>query len=81
MLDLLRLLRKIRLPSICFTIHSSSLMAGKGYYTPTQADEERVYAQMDEVFSTISSWPEYRPATMTEIAQEMEAQQNARSGN
>jgi hypothetical protein len=81
MLDLLRILREINLPCICFTIHSSSLAAGKGPYTRSTADEDRVFAQMDEVFGTLRSWPEYQPATVTEIAREMEARQHASPGD
>jgi hypothetical protein len=81
MLDLLGILRKLRPPCICFTIHSSSLASGKGPYTRVKADEERVFAQMDEVFGTVRSWPEFQPATMTEIAREMEARQHASPGN
>jgi hypothetical protein len=81
MLDLLGILRTMHLSCICFTIHSSSLVAGKGPYTLTKSDEDRIFAQMDQVFGTVKSWPEFRPATVTEIAREMEAMQHASPGN
>jgi hypothetical protein len=81
MLDLLHILRPMALPSICFTVHSSSLTAGKGPYTPTQADEDRLFAQLNQVFGTIAKWPDFRPATISEIARQMEQNYHASLGN
>jgi hypothetical protein len=81
MLPFLHLLREVQPPCICFTIHSSSLVAGKGIYTRSQAEEERLYAQMEEVFRTLSNWPEFRPATVTEVARHLEERHHASTGN
>jgi hypothetical protein len=71
----------MKLPCICFTIHSSSLMAGKGAYTPTPADESRLFAGMEEVFSTLAKWPEFKPATVSEVAIQLEHEHHARTRN
>ncbi len=81
MLPFLGLLRRLQLPCICFTIHSSSLVAGKGVYTRTQAEEEQLYARMEEVFRTLADWPEFQPATVTEVAQHLEESHHACTRN
>lgn len=81
MLAFLTLLRRMGLPCICFTVHSSSLMAGKNPYTPTSRDEDRLFGQLEEVFSAIAEWPEFQPATVAEIATKLEEEYHARSGN
>jgi hypothetical protein len=68
----LRLLRHVRVPCICFTVHSSSLAAGPGPYTRTKADEERIFGQIEQVFTTLSRWPEFAPATASELAKNLE---------
>jgi hypothetical protein len=79
MLPFLRKLRGMRLPCVCLTVHSSSLMAGKNGFTPTQADEDRLFAYMDEVFGTLAGWDEFRPATVTEVALKLEELHHAGS--
>jgi hypothetical protein len=81
MLPFLRKLRHMNLPCICLTVHSSSLLAGKNGFTPTRADEDRLFAYMDEVFAALASWPEFQPATVTEVALNLEAKHHACSGN
>jgi hypothetical protein len=56
-------------------------MAGGNPYTPGPADEERIFARMEEVFGTIADWPEFQPATMTEVALRLEKEHHARTGN
>jgi hypothetical protein len=77
MLPFLAVLRRLQLPCICFTIHSSSLVAGKGGYTPTPAAEERLYAHIETVFQTLAGCPELRPATVTEVARHLEEHNHA----
>jgi hypothetical protein len=72
MLSFLPRLRTLSLPCICFTVHSSSLVAGMGPYTRTPADEERIFAQLEEVFATVAQWPDFQPATVTEVAKKLE---------
>ncbi len=43
-----------KIPVIEFMIHSSELMAGSSKYSQTDADIERVYARLEELFSLIS---------------------------
>jgi hypothetical protein len=81
MLSFLEMLRGLNLPCICFTVHSSSLMAGGNPYTPTPADAERIFARMEEVFTALAQWPEFQPATMTEVGQRLEKEHHARTGN
>lgn len=81
MLPFLRKLRGMNLPCICLTVHSSSLMAGKNGFTPTQAHEDRLFAYMDEVFGTLAEWPEFQPATVTEVALKLEELHHAGSRN
>jgi len=81
MLPFLRKLRHLNLPCICLTVHSSSLMAGKNGFTPTHADEEQLFAYMDEVFGTLAAWLEFRPATVTEVAHQLEELYHAGSRN
>jgi hypothetical protein len=81
MLPLLKKLRYLNLPSVVLTVHSSSLMAGKNEFTPTKADEDRLFDYMDEVFGTLAQWPEFQPATVTEIAKHLEETHHAGSGN
>jgi hypothetical protein len=77
MLPFLRRLRRWGLPCICFTVHRSSLSAGPNPYTRTQADEDRLFAQMEEVFAALADWAEFRPATVTEVAHHLEEQHHA----
>jgi hypothetical protein len=72
MLPFLHKLRRLQLPCICFTLHSSSLVAGLGPYTRTRADEDRLFAQLETVLRTLAGWPEFRPATVTDVARYLE---------
>ncbi|HLN32276.1 MAG TPA: hypothetical protein VK395_31395 [Gemmataceae bacterium] len=81
MLSFLRKLRRMELASVCLTIHSSSLVAGKGPYTRTQADEARLFGHMEEVFRAIVDWPDFEPATVTEVAQHLEEKHHACTRN
>jgi hypothetical protein len=81
MLPLLRKLRGMRLSCILLTVHSSSLMAGKNEFTPTKADEDRLFAYMDEVFGALAQWPEFQPATISEVALKLEEAHHAGPGN
>jgi hypothetical protein len=81
MLPFLRKLRRLNLPCICLTVHSSSLLAGKNRFTPTPADEDRLFAYIDEVFRTLAGWADFRPATVTETALHLEELHHARARN
>jgi hypothetical protein len=81
MLPFLRRLRTSALPCVCCTVHSSSLVAGVGPYTRTRADEDRLFAQMEEVFAMVASWPDWQSATVSEVARKLEEQPHACTGN
>jgi hypothetical protein len=74
----LAVLRPLRLPCVCFTLHSSSLMAGGNGYTRTGADERRLFAALDRVFGELRTWPEFDPATVSAVARQLEIAHNAR---
>lgn len=80
MLPFLKKLRQIKLPCVCFTLHSSSLMAGGNGYTPTAADADRLFAYVDEVLGAVAGWHDFQPATVSEIAHQQE-QNHARTRN
>ena len=81
MVPFLRRLRGMNLPCICFTLHSSSLMAGGNGYTPTKESEERLFAKLEKVLGMVASWDDFRPATVTEVATHLEEQHHARARN
>jgi hypothetical protein len=78
-LPFIRQLRHTELPYVCFTIHSSSLVAGKGPYTRTHFDEDHLFAQIELVFRTLAEWPDMRSATVREVATTLEDQHHART--
>ncbi|HEV3022517.1 MAG TPA: hypothetical protein VGX76_08615, partial [Pirellulales bacterium] len=73
--------RRLGLPCICFTVHSSSLVAGQGPYTRSDDDERRRCAHIADVFSRLAGSADFRPSTMTELAHRLEAAHHACSGN
>lgn len=81
MLDLLPIARRLGLAHVCFTVHSSSLMAGKGPYTRTASDEKRIFDLIDRVFAHLSGTSEFVPMTTTELAQRLESQYHACTRN
>jgi hypothetical protein len=76
----LKLLRRVRPPSIDICLHSSSLIAGGNAFTRTPADRARVLANLDEALACVAGWDEFRPATVTEVATYLE-EHHARSGD
>lgn len=72
MLRFLRVLRAVRPPFVSFTLHSSSLLPGGSPYSRTAADVTRLLATAETVLKTVAAWPEFAPATMTEIAEALE---------
>jgi hypothetical protein len=79
MLPFLGRLRRERPPFICFTLHSSSLLAGGSPYTRTRSDEDRLLGRIEATFATLADRPEFRPATVTEIAVNLEEEHHARA--
>jgi hypothetical protein len=81
MLPFLRKLRRMKLPCVCFTLHSSSLMAGGNGYTPTKDSEDRLFAKVNNVLGIIAGWEDFRPATVSEVATQLEREHHARTRN
>ncbi|WP_145354520.1 polysaccharide deacetylase family protein [Roseimaritima multifibrata] len=78
---LLPVLRREQLPCINFTMHSSSLVPGLNAYTKTDADLSRLYRRLASSLEQLGQWPEFQSATVTEVAQKLESQYDARSRN
>jgi hypothetical protein len=77
MLPFLCTLRRMQLPLICFTLHSSSLLPGGNHYTTSADDEQRIYRDLESALSTLASWEEFYPGTISEVAQALEREQHA----
>ncbi|MDZ4817766.1 MAG: hypothetical protein SGJ20_02205 [Planctomycetota bacterium] len=81
LVQFLQLIRSMQLPCVCFTLHSSSLIAGGNEYTPTATALERVYERVDQALKLLSGWNEFQPATVSEVALHLERLSNAHSRN
>lgn len=82
MLSFLKILRKRKPACICFTLHSSSLEVGaNGCYTRTERDRQQLLERVRQALELVTTWDEYRPATVSEIAQQLEAEYHASSRN
>jgi hypothetical protein len=78
----LKLLRRLRPPCICFTLHSSSLEVGaNGCYTNTERERQQLFERVEQALRLVSSWNEFRPATVTQIGTHLEDEYNASSRN
>jgi hypothetical protein len=70
--SLLSMMQSLPLDAICFTVHSSSLMAGGNPNTPTAAAADCLFRKMEAVFNWLSKHPTFQPATVTEVARHLE---------
>jgi hypothetical protein len=73
MLRFLHVLRADPPPFVSFTLHSSSLLPGGSPYCPTDEDVKKLLTNLETVLTAVAGWPEFAPATMTEIAHTLEA--------
>ena len=64
---------------LCFTMHSSSFLVGGNPYTSSPADVDRIFHRIEEVFETVAGWANFRPATVSGIAQALEETYHARA--
>ena len=78
---LLRSIRHTSTPCINFTLHSSSVVPGLNSYTKDAAALKRLYDRLKKVVTLLNSWDEFVPATVSEVAQSLEASYLARTGN
>jgi hypothetical protein len=78
---LLNVLQSRPIDAVCFTVHSSSLVAGGNSFTRTEAHAARLFARLETIFDWLRRNPIFQPATVTEVAQHLEEQYHARVGN
>ena len=79
-----RLLLKLRghsLPCINFTLHSSSLVPGLNPYVRSDDDLRQLYKRLEDNLAVLIQWPEFKSATVTEVAHCLESDFHACSGN
>lgn len=77
----LPVVRQAELPCINFTMHSSSLVPGLNPYVRTDSDLENLYRRLETCLSQLGAWPEFQPATVTDVARQLESEFHARPGN
>jgi hypothetical protein len=78
---LIRVLRRMGLPYLCFTLHSSSLLVGGSPYSTSPAAVERLFRTLTDTLSRLAADAGFVPATMAEIAHRLESQHDARHRN
>jgi hypothetical protein len=74
---LLERINAIDVPAICFTVHSSSLMAGGNSFTRTESDAARLFDRIEKVFAYLQKKTGFQPATVTEVALRLEERYHA----
>lgn len=68
----LKRLRRMQVPVVTLTVHSSSLFAGPGPYTRTAAEERLIAERIERVFEAIGRLDGFVPATVTEATGHLE---------
>lgn len=68
----LKRLRRMQVPVVTLTVHSSSLFVGPGPYTRTTAQERAITDRIERVLDTIAQLDGFVPATVTEAAELLE---------
>jgi hypothetical protein len=64
----------MNLPYLIFAVHSSSLVPGGNPYSATEEQVRRIWATADEVLGAVASRDDLRPATVAEIAGDLEVE-------
>ena len=72
MLWLVRNASRLKLPYLCFTIHSSSLSTGLNPYAQNPAQVEKIFNNIEHTFKLLITLDEFEPATITDIAHYLE---------
>jgi hypothetical protein len=72
MLWLLRNAARLRLPYLCFTVHSSSLSVGPSPYARNQAQVNAIYAGIEQIFQFVQSNSAFQPVTISQLATDLE---------
>jgi hypothetical protein len=78
---LLELLQAGNIPAVCFTVHSSSLMAGGNSFTRTGDDAARLFSRVNSVFSWLRRNSAFEPATVSQVARYLEEAHHAGARN
>jgi hypothetical protein len=75
---LIRALRRMNVPYLCFTLHSSSLLPGGSPYAPDAAAVDRLFRTLTDTLARLAADKGLVPATVAEIAHRLEAERHAR---
>jgi hypothetical protein len=81
MQEFLNRLQRLQVETVCFTMHSSSLVPGGNSFTRTEVDIARLLERLDAVFGALRNNAVFQPATVTEVAKQLERNYHARIGN
>jgi hypothetical protein len=79
--QLRKVLNRLRLPTINFTLHSSSLIAGGNLYVPTATALDKFYRNLEHTLSWLENDRIYQSVTVTELVNKLERYYHACSGN
>ncbi len=71
MLWLVRHAHRLRLPYLCFTVHSSSLAVGGNPYSRSTSQVDAIFRAIDAVLSELSRHGEYSSVTVSELARHL----------
>jgi len=74
-------LQEFGVQTICFTVHSSSLLPGGNSFTRSEADAARLFERLEKVFGSLCNNAAFQPATVTEVAKHLEWNYHANIGN
>jgi hypothetical protein len=74
MCALLRVVRRMPIPFVVFTVHSSSLIAKGNPHSASETRVREIWSTADRVLAEVKTWADFRPATVAEIGEALEAQ-------
>lgn len=77
MADLFDVIRRLDLPFACFTMHSSSLLAGGSPYSKTKHDVDALLKRVDDTLTVLSQRADFVWSNITETVHHLEALQHA----
>jgi len=78
---LIRALKKMNAPYLCFTLHSSSLLVGGSPYAATSEAVERLFRTLTNTLERLTADEGLVPATVAEIASRLEVERDASHRN
>lgn len=73
MLWIVRNAHRLGLSNLCFTVHSSSLSVGPSPYARTDDQVDRILDGVDQVLKCLASDSRYQSATLSELAESLDA--------